>query len=78
MEEHPEDLSLGLNFNGKDVQLLRWIVMVLTDGGVTWSEDGIEQKTFNIRDGLGIKLWQRAGFQVAYRRLPDSQWQQLS
>ncbi|NDH94071.1 MAG: hypothetical protein EBZ13_05955 [Planctomycetia bacterium] len=37
---------------------------VLTDGGVTWTEDGIEQKTFNIRDGLGIKLWQRAGGQV--------------
>ena len=37
---------------------------VLTDGGVTWSEDGIEQKTFNIRDGLGIKLWQQAGFRV--------------
>ena len=37
---------------------------VLTDGGVTWSEDGIERKTFNIRDGLGIKLWQRAGGQV--------------
>jgi YrbI family 3-deoxy-D-manno-octulosonate 8-phosphate phosphatase len=37
---------------------------VLTDGGVTWSEDGIEHKTFNIRDGLGIKLWQQAGFQV--------------
>ena len=35
---------------------------VLTDGGVTWSEDGIEHKTFNIRDGLGIKLWQQAGF----------------
>jgi YrbI family 3-deoxy-D-manno-octulosonate 8-phosphate phosphatase len=37
---------------------------VLTDGGVTWSEDGIEQKTFHIRDGLGIKLWQQAGGQV--------------
>jgi 3-deoxy-D-manno-octulosonate 8-phosphate phosphatase (KDO 8-P phosphatase) len=37
---------------------------VLTTGGVTWTEDGIEQKTFNIRDGLGIKLWQRAGGQV--------------
>lgn len=37
---------------------------VLTDGGVTWTENGIEQKTFNIRDGLGIKLWQRAGGQV--------------
>lgn len=34
---------------------------VLTAGGVTWTNDGIESKTFHIRDGLGIKLWQRAG-----------------
>jgi 3-deoxy-D-manno-octulosonate 8-phosphate phosphatase (KDO 8-P phosphatase) len=34
---------------------------VLTDGGVTWSNQGIELKTFHIRDGLGLKLWQRAG-----------------
>ncbi|NDC55118.1 MAG: phenylphosphate carboxylase subunit delta, partial [Planctomycetia bacterium] len=34
---------------------------VLTTGGVTWSNEGIEQKTFHIRDGLGIRLWQRAG-----------------
>ena len=37
---------------------------VLTDGGVTWNNHGIEAKTFNIRDGLGIKLWQRAGGQT--------------
>ena len=34
---------------------------VLTDGGVTWGDDGVEQKTFHIRDGLGIRAWQRAG-----------------
>ena len=34
---------------------------VLTTGGITWTHDGSEQKTFNIRDGLGIKLWQQAG-----------------
>jgi 3-deoxy-D-manno-octulosonate 8-phosphate phosphatase (KDO 8-P phosphatase) len=34
---------------------------VLTDGGVTWNNSGIEQKTFHIRDGLGIRLWCRAG-----------------
>jgi YrbI family 3-deoxy-D-manno-octulosonate 8-phosphate phosphatase len=34
---------------------------VLTDGGVTWSDDGVELKTFHIRDGLGIRGWQRAG-----------------
>ena len=37
---------------------------VLTDGGVAWNNQGIEAKTFNIRDGLGIKLWQRAGGQT--------------
>jgi 3-deoxy-D-manno-octulosonate 8-phosphate phosphatase (KDO 8-P phosphatase) len=35
---------------------------VLTDGGITYDNQGIEQKKFHIRDGLGIKLWQRAGF----------------
>jgi 3-deoxy-D-manno-octulosonate 8-phosphate phosphatase (KDO 8-P phosphatase) len=34
---------------------------VLTDGGVTLTDDGVEQKTFHIRDGLGIRGWQRAG-----------------
>jgi len=35
---------------------------VLTDGGVYYDNQGIETKKFCIRDGLGIKLWQRAGF----------------
>jgi len=34
---------------------------VLTDGGISWTDDGVEQKTFHIRDGLGIRAWQRAG-----------------
>lgn len=34
---------------------------VLTDGGMTFDEEGRELKTFNVRDGLGVKLWQRAG-----------------
>jgi YrbI family 3-deoxy-D-manno-octulosonate 8-phosphate phosphatase len=34
---------------------------VLTDGGVIFDNQGIEIKRFHIRDGLGIKLWQRAG-----------------
>jgi len=33
---------------------------VLTSGGVTWTNDGVEQKTFHIRDGLGIRLWHSA------------------
>ncbi len=34
---------------------------VLTDGGITYDNQGIETKTFHVRDGLGIKLWQRSG-----------------
>ncbi|MFM7107013.1 MAG: KdsC family phosphatase, partial [Planctomycetaceae bacterium] len=34
---------------------------VLTDGGVTLGPAGEEFKTFHIRDGLGLRLWQRAG-----------------
>lgn len=37
---------------------------VLTDGGVTWNNQGIESKTFHIRDGLGLRLWQRTGCRV--------------
>ena len=35
---------------------------VLTDGGVLFDNQGIEIKQFSVRDGLGIKLWQKAGF----------------
>ncbi len=37
---------------------------VLTDGGITYDGNGVELKRFNIHDGLGIKLLQRAGVQV--------------
>jgi 3-deoxy-D-manno-octulosonate 8-phosphate phosphatase (KDO 8-P phosphatase) len=36
---------------------------VLTDGGILFDNQGIEAKQFHIRDGMGIKLWQRAGYQ---------------
>jgi 3-deoxy-D-manno-octulosonate 8-phosphate phosphatase (KDO 8-P phosphatase) len=35
---------------------------VLTDGSIWYDNQGLELKGFHIRDGLGIKLWQRAGF----------------
>lgn len=34
---------------------------VLTDGGITYDNQGIEAKKFHVRDGFGIKLWQMAG-----------------
>ncbi|MEX0818590.1 MAG: HAD hydrolase family protein [Pirellulaceae bacterium] len=35
---------------------------VLTDGGLIFDNQGIETKRFHVRDGVGIKLWQRGGF----------------
>jgi YrbI family 3-deoxy-D-manno-octulosonate 8-phosphate phosphatase len=35
---------------------------VLTNGGIILDNQGIETKRFHVRDGLGIKLWHRAGF----------------
>lgn len=38
---------------------------VMTDGGLHYTDDGHELKTFNVQDGLGIKLLQKAGFELA-------------
>lgn len=38
---------------------------ILTDSRVTYDSAGQEQKSFNIKDGLGIKLAQKAGIKVA-------------
>lgn len=37
---------------------------VMTDGGIIWDANGTEIKVFNVKDGHGIKLLQRAGIQV--------------
>ncbi len=38
---------------------------VMTDGRLFFDEHGKEYKSFNVRDGLGIKLLQKAGIRVA-------------
>lgn len=38
---------------------------ILTDGKITYASNGEELKSFNIRDGLGIKWLQESGIQVA-------------
>lgn len=38
---------------------------VLTDSGAYYSEEGVELKKFNIRDGMGIVLLRKAGYKVA-------------
>jgi 3-deoxy-D-manno-octulosonate 8-phosphate phosphatase (KDO 8-P phosphatase) len=35
---------------------------VLTSGGIIFNNQGVELKQFHIRDGLGIRLWQRTGY----------------
>lgn len=47
---------------------LRWILAdvdgVLTDGRLHYGPDGESWKVFHVRDGLGLKLAQRAGLKV--------------
>lgn len=35
---------------------------VMTDGSIIIDNSGVETKSFHVRDGLGIKLWQQTGF----------------
>ncbi len=35
---------------------------VLTDGRIVFDNQGIESKRFHVRDGVGVKLWQKAGY----------------
>ena len=39
---------------------------VLTDGGLWLDQDGRLQKRFDVRDGLGLRLLQKAGIQLAF------------
>lgn len=47
---------------------LEWLLFdvdgVLTDGSLLYGPDGEQWKTFDVRDGLGLKLAQRAGLKV--------------
>jgi len=46
---------------------------VLTDGGIALDNQGIETKRFHIRDGMGIRLWHKAGYRFAVVSLRSSQ-----
>jgi YrbI family 3-deoxy-D-manno-octulosonate 8-phosphate phosphatase len=35
---------------------------IMTSGGITYDNQGVETKTFHVHDGLGVKLWQRSGY----------------
>ncbi|MEZ6135646.1 MAG: HAD hydrolase family protein [Pirellulaceae bacterium] len=64
----------------KDIEVARSIRLilsdvdgVLTDGSITIDNAGVESKSFYVRDGLGIKLWQRAGFKFGLLTARNSQ-----
>lgn len=46
---------------------------VLTDGQIIYDNSGVETKCFHVRDGLGIQLWQRAGFRFGIITSRNSQ-----
>ncbi len=46
---------------------------VLTDGRIVLNNQGIETKLFHIRDGMGVRLWQRAGYRFGVVSLRSSQ-----
>lgn len=64
--EHPmKEKAIDRN-RLRDVRLFATDVDgVLTDAGMYYSESGDEWKKFNTRDGMGIKLLQKAGFVTA-------------
>ncbi|MCH8217567.1 MAG: HAD hydrolase family protein [Planctomycetes bacterium] len=52
-----------------DFSAIDWIISdvdgVLTDGTILLGADGSEQKRFHLQDGHGIRLWRRAGGDMA-------------
>ena len=68
----PSALNFPLKISMKleqRIQQVRLIISdvdgVLTDGGITFDNQGIESKKFHVRDGMGIKLWQKTGHHFA-------------
>ncbi len=59
----------GFDFPFADARDIRMLILdvdgVMTNGSITMDQHGDEWKSFNVRDGHGIKMLQRAGIQVA-------------
>ena len=62
-------LRRGFDFPCEKARHIRMLILdvdgVLTDGSIIMDGDGNEIKAFNVRDGHGIKMLQRAGIEVA-------------
>jgi len=58
----------GFDFPFKQAQSIRMLILdvdgVMTDGSIIMDQHGDELKAFNVRDGHGIKMLQRAGISI--------------
>lgn len=54
---------------GERLLRIDWLILdvdgVLTDGSITYANNGRESKTFHVRDGFGIKAWHGLGKRTA-------------
>ena len=58
--------NLELKLKAKKIKLVAFDVDgVMTDGSLTFDENGVEYKTFNAKDGQGIVMLNRHGFKTA-------------
>jgi 3-deoxy-D-manno-octulosonate 8-phosphate phosphatase (KDO 8-P phosphatase) len=60
-------MEVGLHEKLKGIKIVFMDVDgCLTDGGLYYANSGERMKKFHVRDGLGIKLLQKAGIEVAF------------
>lgn len=56
--------------HGDSLRRIRYLIFdvdgVLTDGGVTFDGNGVESKTFNVRDMSGISLARKLGYHIGF------------
>lgn len=54
--------NISLKAMAKKIKLVAFDVDgVMTDGSLTFDENGVEYKTFNVKDGLGVAMLSRSG-----------------
>lgn len=58
--------DLELKYKAKNIKAVVFDVDgVMTDGSLTFDENGVEYKTFNAKDGQGVIMMNRSGFVTA-------------
>jgi len=67
-QESANTQQTGFNFPFEQASQIRMLILdvdgVMTDGSIIMDQHGDELKAFNVRDGHGIKMLQRAGISV--------------